>query len=147
MNDKAAGTTRPRGAANVRVELEVRYAETDAMGVVHHSRYLPWFEIARTRLCSETGYHYAEIERMGYRLVVTNASLSYRRGARYGDVVEVECTMARLASRGLHFAYEVRRDGELLASGTTEHVWTEATTGKPCRPPEVLRAGFESLAS
>lgn len=130
----------------VTVPVEVRYAETDQMGVVHHSRYLVWFELARTALCRETGHHYEEIEAMGYFLMVTRSELTYRRGARYGETPEVHCRLARLSGRGLRFAYEVRRDGELLVEGATEHIWVRRETGRPCRIPEVFRAGFEMLA-
>ena len=51
------------------VDVEVRYFETDQMGVVHHANYLVWFELARTALCAESGYHYAEIEQLGFRLM------------------------------------------------------------------------------
>lgn len=129
----------------VEVPIEVRYAETDGMGLVHHSRYLVWLEVARTRLCSETGYHYAEIEAMGTLLVVTRADLSYRQGARYGETVLVRCRLGRLASRGVSFDYEVRRGKDLLLTGTTEHIWVDAKTRRPCRIPEVLRPGFEAL--
>ena len=142
-------TTRDSERANVQevvVDVEVRYAETDQMGVVHHSRYLVWFEVARTRLCLATGHHYAGIEKLGYYLVVSGAQLSYRRGARYGETVQVHCRLDRFASRALGFAYEVRRDGELLVTGRTEHVWVEMATGRPCRIPELLREGFERLA-
>lgn len=132
--------------ARVEVPLEVRYAETDRMGVVHHSRYLPWFELARTRLCSRSGHEYAEIEERGHLLMVTRAELRYRKGARYGDTVAVACWIDRLGSRGIRFAYEVRRDDELLATGTTEHVWIGAGSGRPCRTPEYLREPFERLA-
>lgn len=127
-------------------EIEVRYAETDQMGVVHHANYVIWFELARTRLCAMSGYRYAEIERLGYLLMVTGVELRYRRPARYGDTVEVTCWGERLASRGIRFAYEVRRGGGLLATGRTEHIWIEAATGRPCRTPELLRAPFERLA-
>ena len=127
------------------VEIEVRYAETDRMGLVHHSRYLVWFEVARTRLCLESGFHYAAIEEMGYFLVVTRAELSYRQGARYGDTVMVRCQLASFGSRGLAFSYEVRRGDTPLLTGTTEHVWVEAKSGRPCRIPEPLRPGFEAL--
>ncbi len=129
----------------VRVELEVRYAETDAMGIVHHSRYLPWFEIARTHLCSRCGYHYAEIEAMGFQLMVTKAELTYRQGARYGEMVTVECHLVRQASRGLRFAYRVLRDGKTLATGATEHIWVDVKKGRPCRTPEKLKEGFARL--
>lgn len=128
------------------IEVEVRYAETDQMGVVHHANYLVWFEQARTNLCAHSGYHYAEIERLGYHLMVTGAELRYLRGARYGERVTVAAWLDRLRSRGLRFGYEVHRDGELLARGATEHIWVEAASGQPRRMPEVLWRPFEELA-
>jgi acyl-CoA thioester hydrolase len=127
-------------------EIEVRYAETDQMGVVHHANYVVWFELARTRLCALSGYHYADIEKMGYLLMVTGVQVSYRRPARYGNTVRVLCWGERLASRGLRFAYEVRNGDELLVTGATDHVWIESATGRPCRIPEPLREPFRKLA-
>ena len=130
----------------VETEIEVRYAETDQMGVVHHANYVVWFELARTRLCAESGYHYADIEKMGYLLMVTSVHASYRKPARYGDTVKVVCWNDRLGSRGLHFAYEVVRGDEVLVTGATEHIWVEMATGRPCRMPEKLREPFRRLA-
>ena len=129
-----------------RIEVEVRYAETDQMGVVHHSVYLVWFELARTRHCLETGYHYAEIEQQGYYLVVTGTETRLLRGATYGQTVGVSCWLERLKSRALRFAYEVDHEGAILARGATEHVWVERRSGKPCRIPELLREPFAGLA-
>ncbi len=133
------------------IDVEVRYAETDQMGVVHHANYIVWFELARTSLCSRSGFHYAEIERLGYLLMVTGVEARYHRPARYGDVVQVACWCDRLGSRGMRFAYEVRKakeggDIERLATGATEHVWIESASGRPCRTPEPLRAPFARLA-
>ena len=127
--------------------VEVRYAETDQMGVVHHSRYLVWFELARTRLCAESGFPYREIEERGLWLMVSGVHLSYRDGARYGDTVEVTTWVSRHASRGMHFDYEVRRHGTLLVSGRTEHVWVDAASRKTIRAPEDLSSAFSALAS
>jgi acyl-CoA thioester hydrolase len=127
-------------------DIEVRYAETDQMGVVHHANYVIWFELARTRLCALSGVHYADIEKMGYLLMVTGVEVRYRRPARYGETVRLSCWAERLASRGVRFAYEVRRGEELLAEGATDHIWVEAASGRPCRLPEELRAPFERLA-
>jgi|GEM_PF-83646 len=140
--------TRPESGEPTRctTEIEVRYAETDQMGVVHHANYVVWFELARTRLCAMSGFHYAEIERLGYLLMVTAVEVRYRRPAHYGDTVQVICWGERLASRGVSFAYEVRRGDELLATGRTEHIWIERGSGRPCRTPERLRAPFERLA-
>jgi acyl-CoA thioester hydrolase len=128
------------------VEVEVRYAETDQMGVVHHAEYVVWFEIARTRLCGLSGYTYAEIERLGWLLMVTAVEVRYRRSARYGDAPRVVCWLERLASRGLRFRYEVRRGEELLVTGATEHVWIERASGRPCVTPPLLREAFRRLA-
>lgn len=133
-------------ALRAEVEVEVRYAETDQMGVVHHANYLIWFELARTTLCTRSGFHYRQIEELGYLLMVTVANVQYRKGARYGDRLRVVAWLDRLASRGLRFAYRVHRDEELLATGTTEHVWVEAATQRLCRTPEPLREPFARLA-
>ncbi len=128
------------------IEIEVRYAETDQMGVVHHSNYLVWFELARTGLCSRSGYHYADVEAMGYLLMVTAADLSYLAGARYGDRVRVTAWVESMRSRTLRFCYEVHREDELLVTGSTQHVWIKAQSGRPCRIPEPIREPFERLA-
>jgi acyl-CoA thioester hydrolase len=130
----------PAHATHARIE--VRYAETDQMGIVHHANYLVWFEQARTRLCSEAGFHYAEIEKRGYLLLVTGAQLSYRGPSRYGDTVDVACWVDRVGSRGMTFAYAVTLGDALLATGTTDHVWVDATTRRPVRFPDELEAPF-----
>ncbi len=123
----------------------MRYAETDQMGVVHHSVYFVWFELARTRLCLETGHHYSDIEKLGFYLMVTGTEARLLRGATYGDVVRVTCWLDRMRSRGLRFAYEVARDQKMLARGATEHIWVERASGKPCRTPPLLKEPFARL--
>ena len=106
----------------VDVDVEVRYAETDRMGVVHHSVYPVWFEVARTRLCIETGYPYATIEELGYYLVVTAVETRFLASATFGEKVRVGCWLDKMASRILRFGYEVRRAETVVperASGAT----------------------------
>ena len=74
----------------------MRYFETDQMGVVHHANYIVWCELARTRLCLEAGFHYAEIEKRGLLLLVTGVTLAYRAPARYGDTVRAACWVERV---------------------------------------------------
>ena len=128
------------------VDLEVRYAETDQMGVVHHAVYPVWFEVARTRLCAEAGRPYADIENAGYFLVVSGIDLTYREGARYGDVVRVTAWVDWVASRAMQFGYHVRRGDSLLADGHTRHVWVDRSTGRHCRMPPDLEAPFLDIA-
>lgn len=133
-------------ATRSRIDVEVRYAETDQMGVVHHAAYPVWFELARTHHCALSGYRYADIESMGYWLMVTGIDLQYRRGARYGETVEVACWIDELTSRTLRFGYEVRRDGERLVTGHSNHLWVRVGDRKPCRIPAEIEPAFRSLA-
>lgn len=134
------------GAVRAEVDIEVRYAETDQMGVVHHSHYLVWFEVARTHLCLETGRHYADIEKLGYGLVVSGAETRFISPANYGDTLQVVCWLEKMASRRLRFHYEVRRDEQVLATGATEHIWVDYKTKRPCRTPAELQGPFKELA-
>ena len=79
------------------------------MGVVHHANYIVWCELARTRLCLEAGFHYAEIEKRGLLLLVTGVHLTYRAPARYGDTVRAACWVERVGSRGVTFEYRIAR--------------------------------------
>ena len=60
------------------IDVEVRYIETDQMGHVHHANYVAWFELARTRLCATSGIPYADVESMGYLMVVTGSRGEFR---------------------------------------------------------------------
>jgi len=132
--------------ARAEIEVEVRYAETDQMGVVHHANYPVWFELARTALCRRSGFDYATIEENGHLLMVTRCAVEYRAGARYGDTVTVNACIRRMQSRTINFEYEVWREEELLATGSTDHVWISRSTSRPCRIPEYLREPFSQLA-
>ena len=128
-------------------DVEVRYVETDQMGHVHHANYIVWFELARTQLCARTGVPYADIEKLGYFMVVTGVEIRYRQPAHYGETVTVTAWIDHITSRLTRFAYEVRRDDALLATGATEHIWVDRTTRRPCRIPEPAREPFARLCS
>ncbi|HYM69326.1 MAG TPA: thioesterase family protein [bacterium] len=121
------------------LEVRVRYAETDQMGVAHHASYLVWFEAARTELIRERGRSYAEIEAAGWLLVVVEAHCRYRRPARYDEVLVVRARVREVRAATLAFAYEVVRkaDGEILADGYTVHA-TVDRTGRARRIPEEI---------
>ncbi|MEM9294111.1 MAG: thioesterase family protein [Acidobacteriota bacterium] len=126
--------------------IEVRYAETDQMGIVHHANYVVWFELARTDQCKSSGYHYSELEAMGFFLVVTGVEVRYRQPARYGDTIQIRCHVDRVTSRGMTFGYKVLRDDTLLVDGVTHHIWVDAESRRPVRTPEVVRDAFRRLA-
>ncbi|MCS7059381.1 MAG: acyl-CoA thioesterase [Meiothermus sp.] len=118
----------------VRLPLTVRYAETDAMGVVHHSSYVVWLEAARVEWLERVGLPYPEVEAQGLAFAVVELGLTYRRAARFGEVVEVEVWLAELASRTLSYRYRVWRGEALLAEGFTRHLCQDAR-GKAARIP------------
>ncbi len=134
-------------APHILIDIEVRYAETDQMGHVHHGVHVVWFELARTRLCGTSGFSYKEIEEMGYFLLVTGVETRYLRPILYGSNVEVECWLERMASRQLRFGYAVHQAGQKMASGATEHIWFDRAKQRPCRLPETLSSAFERLVN
>lgn len=103
------------------VEVRVRYAETDQMGVAHHANYLIWCELARTRHLADRGASYRELEEAGLRLPVTDVQVRHRAPARFDDLVRIQCWVRDIASRRVEFGYAVERpaDDRLLATART----------------------------
>jgi len=128
----------------VESRTRVRYKETDQMGIAHHSNYLVWFEIGRTDLCRATGIPYAEIERRGYLLVVTEISCRFRTPFRYDEEVLIRTSVAEIASRMMRFAYELfSADGtDLRASGSSSHMWLDLASRRPVRGDAEVVAAF-----
>lgn len=122
----------------------MRYAETDAMGVVYYGNYLTWFEVGRTDLLRHLGSNYREIELDGYYLPVVEARCRYHHPARYDDLIEIRTTASRPSRAQIQFDYELLRasDEVALASGSTLHVATDKS-GKPRRLPPQLTELFE----
>lgn len=124
-------------------ELQVRYAETDQMGVVYHAHYLVWCEVGRTDFIRALGMPYAEMERQGIRLAVAEATVRYHAAARYDDRIVVETRLVEVRSRMVTFAYRIvrRRDGddrELLVSARIDLVCT-GREGRPTALPSAWR--------
>ena len=104
-------------------DLTVRYAETDAQGVVHHANYLVWFEEGRSDHLRQRGLCYSEIERSGFFVVVAEAGVQYKAPAFYEDRVTIETTLLRARGKILEFTYRaVNQAGTTLAAGRTLHV-------------------------
>jgi acyl-CoA thioester hydrolase len=129
------------------VEFRVRYAETDQMGVVHHSNYLLYLEESRTALMAERGCSYAEIERSGWALPVRKVELRFRAPAHYEDALVVRTWVAKLGSASVTFASEVWRgaDETLIATGAIELACLDMRGAhrKLAALPENLRGALE----
>lgn len=103
--------------------LTVRYAETDMMGIVHHSRYYPWFEVARTEFIKKSGISYTEMENMGVMLPLTETGAKYLYGLKYEDEVLITCKLTKLSVARCEFNYEVYKlpEMKLMSTGKTGH--------------------------
>ena len=109
----------PEPLAEHAITLRVRYPEVDAMGYLHHSRYLQYFELGRVELLRRAGVSYADLERRGVFFVVTKAELRYRQPARYDDEVTLTTMLVKQTHVRYDHAYRLDRAGTPLAEGTT----------------------------
>lgn len=101
------------------IALRVRYPEVDAMGYLHHSRYLQYFEMGRVELLRHLGFSYADLERQGVLFVVVKAEIRYRAPARYDDEVTLTTRVVKQTHVRYDHAYELKRADTLLADGAT----------------------------
>lgn len=101
----------------------VQYYETDAMGVVHHSNYIRWFEEARLDYLEQSGFPYGDIEERGLLIPVLAASCEYRLAVRFGEKVQIETDILKFNGLKFTVAYEIydEKHQVLHARGNTEH--------------------------
>ena len=104
-------------------EFRVRYYETDAMGVVHHSNYLRWFEWARTEYLRAIGAPYRDMEAAGLVAVVVAATCKYHKPAHYDDLIRVRVALGTRTAVRFELKYEVWRGEQRLSTGSTMHAF------------------------
>ncbi|MCG8449085.1 MAG: acyl-CoA thioesterase [Pirellulales bacterium] len=118
-------------------EIEVRYYETDGQGIVHHSNYFQYFELARVKMLQAAGYNYEDLERDGHFLVVHSIRCRYLLPARFGDTLRLVTTMERATPARIDHRYSVFRDDDLLAEGSSTIACVDRQ-GAVQRMPDVL---------
>jgi acyl-CoA thioester hydrolase len=105
--------------ASIDLPVRVRYVECDPMGVVHHTVYPVWFEMARTELLRSKGGSYRAMEEAGLLLAVVKLEARYRAPARYDDLVTVHCELLASGPVKIEHRYRVVRGNTLLVEGAT----------------------------
>lgn len=123
------------------VEVRVRYAETDAMGYLHHANYFVYFEIGRTELLRRNGLTYREMEERGFFYVVAKLECRFRAPARYDDQLTLTTTTSRLTPFRVDHTYRVTRGDTLLAEAGSTIVCV-GRTGKPVPLPDDIYAAL-----
>ncbi|MFX3674852.1 MAG: acyl-CoA thioesterase [Paenisporosarcina sp.] len=113
-------------------EIEIRYAETDQMGVVYHANYLIWMEIGRTKLIEDLGYTYAGLEQEGYLAPVTDLTIKYKTSMKYGQKAIVRTWVESHGKLRTVYGYEiVQEDGTISAVAQSEHVVVKKDSFRP----------------
>lgn len=109
------------------LQVQVRYAETDAMGVVHHSRYFVWLELSRIEWLKHLGLNYKEMEKQGFFIPVVQADLSYKMPVFFDDMLRI-VLLPPEDFRRVKFTinYEILRGQDQIARGFTSHAFINA---------------------
>jgi acyl-CoA thioester hydrolase len=121
-----------------KTRTRVRYAETDASGIVYYNNYFVYFEVGRVELFRQLGLPY------DHRLPIVETHCRYHASARFDDELEIHTFLQEVRSKGFRLGCEVYRGEELLVEGYTAMVTTDEN-GQPVELPEAFRAAFEAM--
>ena len=114
------------------IKVTVRYAETDKMGITHHSVYPIWYELARTEIIKNIGITYTEMENEGIMLPLSELSCKYMIPSTYEDELTIRVKISKLTPARIVFNYETYKEGieKPIATGSTIHAWADSKTLK-----------------
>jgi acyl-CoA thioester hydrolase len=143
---RAVAPADPPEAASSRARHRVPFYETDAMGIVHHSNYVRYLELARIRWLDEHHRPYRELMTEGGHFATTHVEVDYHLPARFDDVLEVIVWLVWVRGASLRMAYRIEGAAGLLASAATEHAMVDGT-GRVRRIPRDDREALAHLAT
>jgi acyl-CoA thioester hydrolase len=127
-------------AYSFRHPVRVRFGETDAMGIVHHSSYLLYLEEARVAYLRHIGRPYAELHASGLDIAVLEVWVGYKAPVRFDEVVDIAVAVTEARRATFTISYSLSVSGEQRASAVTVHGCVDGK-GRARRLPEWLRAG------
>lgn len=128
------------------IQVRVRYAETDQMGVVYHGNYAQYFEMGRVEWLRNLGVSYKWMEDNGVMLPVVSLSMNYKKSARYDDLLTIRTILKKLSSVKIEFDYEIYNESnELLTTGNSVLVFVDMKTGRPTMAPKYVSEKVELL--
>jgi acyl-CoA thioester hydrolase len=106
-------------------KIDVRYPEADSMGIVHHSVYAVWYEVARMDYFAKVGFPYASMKELGINPPMVNLNVTFKAPVTYPETVTIETRCTAFGPRKLQLSYETRNAaGVLVNSAVTFHIWT-----------------------
>ena len=102
--------------------IPIRYADTDAQGVVFFANYLTLMDEAATAHLDGIGFAYKALRALGADFVYARAEVDYRSSLRYGDALEVDCVISRVGTTSYSTRCTLRVGERVAAEGTLVHV-------------------------
>ncbi|MGK5558154.1 acyl-CoA thioesterase [Actinomadura kijaniata] len=122
--------------------LRVRYSECDQQGLVFNGHYLFYYDVAVTELWREVIGDYTAMVASGYDLVVAEARIRYRQGARFDELLDISLPVAHLGTTSMVVRPEFRVGERLIADGEVRHVFIDPETHRKREMPEAVRSAL-----
>ncbi len=129
-----------------KLQIRVRYGETDQMGYVYYGNYAQYFEMGRVEWLRNLGISYKRMEDSGIMLPVLNLNIEYKNPAKYDDLLTIKTTLLKKPSVRIEFGFEVYNESkELLTKGYTSLVFIDMKRNRPTRAPKYILEKVDDL--
>ena len=122
-----------------KLQIRVRYGETDQMGYVYYGNYAQYFEMGRAEWLRSLGITYKRMEDKGIMLPVLNLTVDYKKPAKYDDLLTLKTTLLKKPSVKIEFDFKIYNEKEeLLTKGYTSLVFIDMKKNRPTRVPDYI---------
>ena len=121
-----------------KLDIYVRYSETDQMSFVYHGNYVKYFEMGRISWLDKLGFSYKKMEDDGILLPVIDLKINFRQSAKFNDKLTLITKLVKLPSYMIEFNYEIFKDGNIITRGYTKLIFLNSKTNKPMRCPKQI---------
>ena len=122
-----------------KINIRVRYAETDKMGYVYYGNYATYYEVARVECLRKLGFSYKVLEEQGVMMPVVENKSKFIRPAKYDDLLTIKVMVEEMPERRITFKYELYNEREKLINlGETMLAFVNMKNGKPCEAPDSI---------
>ena len=121
-----------------KLDIDVRYSETDQMSFVYHGNYVKYFEMGRISWLNKLGFSYKKMEDDGILLPVVDLKINFRQSAKFDDKLTLITKLVKLPSYMIEFNYEIFKDGNIITMGYTKLIFLNSLTNKPMRCPKQI---------
>ncbi|MCF6347238.1 MAG: acyl-CoA thioesterase [Flavobacteriaceae bacterium] len=129
-----------------KLQIRVRYGETDQMGYVYYGNYAQYFEMGRVEWLRNLGISYKRMEDSGIMLPVLNLNIDYKNPAKYDDLLTLKTILLKKPSVRIEFGFEIHNESqELLTKGYTSLVFIDMKRNRPIKAPDYILEKTEGL--